>query len=42
MNLNGFWKQSKRILNKGQNELYDTINEDGIKLKNPEEEKKTH
>ena len=40
MNRNEFWKQSKRILNKGQNELYDTITEDGIKLKNTEEAKK--
>ena len=38
-NLNEFWKQSKRILNKGQNELYDTITEDGTKLENPEEAK---
>ena len=36
MNLNEFWKQSKRILNKGQNELHDTITEDEIKLENPE------
>ena len=40
MNLNEFWKQSKRILNKGQNEQHDTITEDGIKLENPEEAKK--
>ena len=40
MNLNEFWKQNKRILNKGQNELHDTITEDGIKLENPEDAKK--
>ena len=42
MNLNEFWKQSKRIPNKGQNELYDTITEDGNKLENPEEVKFPH
>ena len=42
MNLNEFWKQSKRILNKGQNELHDTITEDGIKLEEPRGSKKTH
>ena len=35
MNLNEFWKLSKGILNKGPNELYDTITEDGTKLQNP-------
>ena len=39
MNLNEFRKLSKRIPNKGQNELYDTITEDGTKLENPEEAK---
>ena len=39
--LNEFWKQSKRLLNKGQHELYDTITEDSTKLENPEEAK-TH
>ena len=39
MNLDEFWKRSKRILNKGQNEVYDTITEDGTKLENPEEAK---
>ena len=39
MNLGEFWKQSKRIINKGQNEIYDKITEDRTKLENPEEAK---
>ena len=38
-NMNEFWKQRKKIMGKGDHEMYDTLTEEGKPIENPEEAK---